>query len=139
MDDRYWEYLYGQCYWGKLSSSDLKGVINELAQVDDFDCYNREEDVMPMPQSQPEVQAAETYEQENSDIYDGHLYRARMVWNGVEGLEWISRGSVEEMTMYLYNEHAHNAIDIVKSTWAYRQWTNQLFGGRLGGTDRPEG
>ena len=38
------------------------------------------------------------------------------------------QGGVEEMNMYLYNEHAHNAIDIVKSTWAYEQWTNQIFG-----------
>lgn len=126
MDDRYWDYLYGQCYWGRLSPRDLDGVINELSQVDDFDSYYREEDVMPEPQSG--IQGEPIYDQENSDIYRGHWYNARMEYEGSEYLGWISRGDVEEMVMYLYNEHAHNAIDIVKSTWAYGQWTNQIFG-----------
>ncbi len=128
MDNKYWDYLYEQCYWGRLSLRDLNGVINELAQVDDFSCYYREEDVMPMPQSQSEVQSTQTYELENSDIYAGHLYRIRMERDETEVLGWVSKGYDEEIIYYLYNEHAHNAIDIVKSTWAYRQWTNQLFG-----------
>ncbi|MDE6531126.1 MAG: hypothetical protein K2K96_10225 [Lachnospiraceae bacterium] len=126
MDDRYWDYLYEQCYWGRLSLRDLDGIINELAQVDDFASYYREEDDMPKPQSG--TQGEPIYDQENSDIYRGHWYNARMEWNGTEDLRWISRGTVEEMVMYRYNEHAHNAIDIIKSTWAYEQWTNQLFG-----------
>ncbi|MDE6531127.1 MAG: hypothetical protein K2K96_10230 [Lachnospiraceae bacterium] len=126
MDDRYWDYLYEQCYWGRLSSRDLGGIINELAQVDDFDCYNRKEDDMSVPDSG--TQGEPIYDQENSDIYRSHGYRGRMERNGTEDLVWISRGTVEEMVMYRYNEHAHNAIDIVKSTWAYEQWTNQIFG-----------
>ena len=126
MDDRYWDYLHEQCYWGRLSPRDLDGVINELSQVDDFGCYNRKEDDMPVPDSR--TQGEPIYDQENSDIYEGHWYNGRMELNGTEGLWRISSGDVEEMIMYLYNEHAHNAIDIVKSTWAYGQWTNQIFG-----------
>ena len=126
MDDRYWDYLYEQYYWGRLSPCDLDGVINELAQVVDFDCYNRKEDDMPKPQSG--TQGEPIYDQKNSDIYRSHGYRGRMEWNGAEGLWEISRGTVEEMIMYRYNEHAHNAIDIIKSTWAYGQWTNRIFG-----------
>ncbi len=126
MDDRYWDYLHEQCYLGRLSPCDLESVINEFAQVDDFKCYNRKEDDMPVPDSG--THGEPIYDQENSDVYRGHLYRGRMELNGTEDLRWISNGTVEEMIMYLYNEHAHNAIDIVKSTWAYEQWTNQLFG-----------
>ncbi|MDE6688076.1 MAG: hypothetical protein K2K17_12245 [Lachnospiraceae bacterium] len=126
MDDRYWDYLHEQCYWGRLSPCDLDGVINELSQVDDFGCYNRKEDDMPVPDSG--TQGEPIYDQENSDIYEGHWYNGRMELNGTEGLWRISSGDVKEMVMYRYNEHAHNAIDIVKSTWAYEQWTNQIFG-----------
>ena len=126
MDDRYWDYLHEQCYWGRLSPRDLDGVINEFAQVDDFKCYNRKED--DMPETQSGTQGEAIYDQENSGVYRSHGYRGRMEWNGTEDLVWISRGTVEEMIMYLYNEHAHNAIDIIKSTWAYEQWTNQIFG-----------
>ena len=28
MDNRYWDYLYEQCYWGRLSPRDLNGIIN---------------------------------------------------------------------------------------------------------------
>lgn len=141
MDDRYWDYLYEQCYWGRLSSHDLKGIINELAQVDDFDGYYREMEVVGdfgfvgtgeygdfMYDTQLGTQGEPIYDQENNDIYWFYSYIGRMKRNGTEGLEWISSGYVEEMTRYLYNEHAHNAIDIVKSTWAYGQWTNQIFG-----------
>ncbi len=128
MDDRYWDYLYEQCYWGRLSPRDLNSIINELAQVDNFNCYSREMDVDDRPAFRMGTQGEQAYDQENSDIYRGHGYRGRMKRNGTEGLEWISRGDVEEMVMYRYNEHAHNAIDIVKSTWAYEQWTNQIFG-----------
>ncbi|MDE6713173.1 MAG: hypothetical protein K2K20_05500, partial [Lachnospiraceae bacterium] len=126
MDDRYWDYLYEQCYWGRLSPRDLDGIISELSQVDNFDGYYREMNVMPEPQSG--TQGEQTYDQENNDIYWYHRYKGRMKRNGTEGLKWISSGYVDEMTRYLYNEHAHNAIDIVKSTWAYGQWTNQIFG-----------
>ncbi|MDE6713172.1 MAG: hypothetical protein K2K20_05495 [Lachnospiraceae bacterium] len=126
MDDRYWDYLHEQYYWGKLSPRDLNGIIHEFAQVDDFKCYNRKEDDMPVPQSG--TQGEQAYDQENSDIYGSHGYSGRMESNGTIFLGGISRGSVEEMVMYRYNEHAHNAIDIVKSTWAYGQWTNQIFG-----------
>ncbi len=125
MDDRYWDYLHEQCYWGRLSPRDLDGVINEFAQVDDFKCYNRKEDDMPVLDSG--TQGESIFDQENSDIYEGHWYSGRMERKGTEGLFRISSGDVEEMVMYLYNEHAHNAIDIVKSTWAYEQWTNQIF------------
>ena len=126
MDDRYWDYLYEQCYWGRLSPRDLNGIIHEFAQVDSFDGYYREMDVMPEPQSG--TQGEPKYDQENNGIYWFHSYIGRMERNGTEGLEWISSGYVDEMTRYLYDEHAHNAIDIVKSTWAYGQWTNQIFG-----------
>ncbi|MDE6531128.1 MAG: hypothetical protein K2K96_10235 [Lachnospiraceae bacterium] len=141
MDDRYWDYLYGQYYWGRLSSRDLDSIIKELAQVDDFDCYHRVMETVGdfgfggseeygdfMYDTQLGTQGEQIYDQENSDIYRGHWYYARLEWNGTEGLWRISRGTVEEMVMYRYNEHAHNAIDIVKSTWAYGQWTNQIFG-----------
>ncbi|MDE6531613.1 MAG: hypothetical protein K2K96_12710 [Lachnospiraceae bacterium] len=128
MDDRYWDYLYGQYYWGRLSPCDLDSVINELAQVDDFDCYNREIGIVDRPNSHIGTQGERLFNQENNDAYWYHSYRGRMERDGREGLEWISRGYVEEMVMYLYNEHAHNAIDIIKSTWAYGQWTNQIFG-----------
>ena len=141
MDDRYWDYLYEQCYWGRLSPRDLNSIIKELAQVDDFDCYHRvmenvdyfgfedpEAYVDSIYNTQLGTQGEQIYDQENSDIYIGHWYNARMEWDGIEGLWWISRGPVEEMNMYLYNEHAHNAIDIIKSTWAYEQWMNQIFG-----------
>ncbi|MDE6744457.1 MAG: hypothetical protein K2J95_11310, partial [Lachnospiraceae bacterium] len=126
MDDRYWDYLHEQYYWGKLSPRDLNGIINEFAQVDDFKCYNRKEDDTLEPQLG--TLGDPIYDQENNDIYRGHWYRGRMELNGTEDLRWISNGTVEEMIMYLYNEHSHNAIDIVKSTWAYGQWTNQIFG-----------
>ncbi|MDE6688077.1 MAG: hypothetical protein K2K17_12250, partial [Lachnospiraceae bacterium] len=126
MDDRYWDYLYEQCYWGRLSPRDLDGIINELAQVDNFKYYSRKEDDMPVLDSG--TQGAPIYDQENNDIYRSHWYRARMERNGTEYLGWVSKGYGEEMVMYLYNEHAHNAIDIIKSTWAYGQWTNQIFG-----------
>ncbi len=126
MDDRYWDYLHEQCYWGRLSPRDLDGIINEFAQVDDFYCYSREEDVMPIPDSV--TQGEPIYDQEKNDIYWFHSYKGRMERNGTKGLVWMSSGYVEEMTLYRYNEHAHNAIDIVKSTWAYEQWTDQIFG-----------
>ena len=75
-----------------------------------------------------ELQAERTYDQENNDIYGGHRYRGRMEYDGTEDLWWISRGSAEKVTAYRTDEHAHNAIDIIKSTWAYEQWTNQIFG-----------
>lgn len=128
MDDRYWDYLHEQYYWGKLSPRDLNGIIHEFAQVDDFGGYYREMDVDDRPDSQMVTQGKTANDQENNDIYRSHGYSGRMERNGTEGLWWISRGDVEEMVMYLYNEHAHNAIDIVKSTWAYGQWTNQIFG-----------
>ena len=129
MDDKYWDFIYEQCYRGRLSPCDLNGVINELAQVEDLDCYDREDYIDPEPTPQAVTQGETAYDQDSDNIiYRGHYYEGRMERNGVEGLEWISRGYVDEMIMYLYNEHAHNAIDIVKSTWAYKQWTNQIFG-----------
>ncbi len=133
MDDRYWDYLYGQYYWGRLSLRDLDGVINELAQAEAVQ-YHESIDDWPEPQTgtqmrtQTEIQTEWTYDEENDDTYGGHYYRGRMESDGTEGLEWISRGSAEKVTMYRYDEHAHNAIDIIKSTWAYGQWTNQIFG-----------
>ncbi len=147
MDDRYWDYLYEQCYWGRLSPRDLNGIINELAQAEVVP-YHEPIDAQPVPATsiglrkgmrtgtqistqivtQRESQAERTYDQENKDIYDGHRYRGRMECDGTEGLEWISWGGVNVLFTYLDNEHAHNAIDIVKSTWAYEQWTNQIFG-----------
>lgn len=151
MDDGYWDYLYEQCYWGRLSPRDLNGIINELAQAEVVS--NHEPiDAQPVPATpigirkgmqigtqteiqmgtqivtQMESQVERTYDQENEDIYGGHRYRGRMEYEGTESLRWISWGGVNVIFMYLDNEHAHNAIDIVKSTWAYGQWTNQIFG-----------
>ena len=141
MDDRDWDYLYEQCYWGRLSSRDLDGVINELAQIDFVFI-----DEMPEPQMETresmrtgmqigirtpvsmKTQIVRTNDQENNDIYVGHGYKGRMESDGFKSLEWISRGSSENMIMYYNDVHAHNAIDIIKSTWAYEQWTNQIFG-----------
>ena len=148
MDNRYWDYLYDQCYWGRLSPRDLNGIIKELAQVEVVPDYVPI-DAHPEPTvsmgiqkglqtetqigiqvgtqivTQMESQTERTYDEENDNFYGGHSYRGRV---GTEGLEWISRGSAEKVTMYRYDEHAHNAIDIIKSTWAYEQWTNQIFG-----------
>ena len=140
-DEKYWDYLYEQCYWGRLSSHDLNSIMNELAQVE---VIQNREDFKDMPQAQMkarmgaqeeiqmaaqmELQADQEYRQENDNIYGGHRYRGRMESEGIEDLEWISIGSAEKATMYRRNEHAHNAIDIIKSTWAYGQWTNQIFG-----------
>ena len=133
-DDRYWDYVYEPCYWGKLSPCDMDNIINEFAQVDDFDSYNREEYIDDDDYDEPEpitnmvTHEEPTYDQDNNNIYRGHSYKGRMERNGADGLRWISDGTNEEIYSYLYNEHAHNAIDIVKSTWAYEQWTNQIFG-----------
>lgn len=129
-NDRYWDYVYEPCYWGKLSPRDLNGITNELAQADDFDGYEREEYIEDRPdlQSNAETQEESTDDRDSDNIYKGHFYRSRIERDGTVFLGWTSRGSDEEIYMYAYDEHRHNAIDIVKSTWAYEQWTNQLFG-----------
>ena len=149
MDDRYWDYLYEQHYWGRLSPRDLNGIISELAQVE-IPPYHEPIDARPEPQigiqkgmqtgtqtgiqmstqivMQMESQMERTNDQEIEDFYGGHSYRGRMEYEGTEDLWWISRGSAEKVTAYRTDEHSHNAINIIKSTWAYEQWTNQIFG-----------
>ncbi|MDE6686085.1 MAG: hypothetical protein K2K17_02070 [Lachnospiraceae bacterium] len=152
-DDRLWDALCEQCYWGRLSPRDLDGIINELAQVDfvyrDFNLDYRMESQMEIQTENPivlpigtqsgteigiqtempmEYSAEWTYDQENNDIYVGHGYLGRMECDGIKSLEWISGGSAENVERYYHDEHAHNAIDIIKSTWAYEQWTNRIFG-----------
>ena len=129
MDERYWDYVYEPCYWGRLSPCDMDNIINEFAQIDDFDSYNREDYIVPEPTPQAVTQEDSTYDQDSGNIYVGHIYKGGKVeWNGLEFLGWISHGTDEEIYMYAYDEHVHNAIDIVKSTWAYEQWTKQIFG-----------
>ena len=145
MDDRYWDYLYEQCYWGRLSSCNLNGIINELAQIDfvhsrgpidvwDEPNMGTQKGIQTGTQTeiqvriQMETQEEQIDDQENKDLYGGHGYRGWVESDGMEGLEGISWGTAEKVTMYHYSEHAHNAIDIIKSTWAYEQWTNQIFG-----------
>lgn len=152
-DDRLWDELCEQCYWGRLSPRDLDDIINELAQVNFVF-----EDIEPVPNMETQIEkqtetsivipigtqsgtelgiqtgtpmeslAERTNDQENDDIYVGHGYLVRMESDEIKSLEWISGGSAESVERYYYDEHAHNAIDIIKSTWAYGQWTNQIFG-----------
>ena len=140
-DDRLWDDLCEPCYWGRLSPRDLDGIINELAQVhfvfEDFEPVPNMETQIEIQTGTPfgiqmgtqmESLAERTYDYENNDIYAGHGYLGRIESEGIKSLEWISGGSAENLNRYYYDEHAHNAIDIIKSTWAYEQWTNQIFG-----------
>ena len=140
-DDRYWSFLNETCYWGRLSPRDLDSVMNELVQAVP---YREHWEDMPQPtvgiqkgmrtreqtgiqmENQVESQADRAFWQEDDVIYDGHRYRGRLEYEGTESWETISSTAV--FYANLNDEHAHNAIDIIKSTWAYGQWTNQIFG-----------
>ena len=133
-DDRYWDYLYGQYYLGRLSSSEVERIRREFSLIESYESYdnryNEANEPKPDSETSPITQGNQTDSQGEDAAYYGHYYAGRAKESEEEYVRsWISRGNIiDGMRVYMYDEHAHNAIDIVKSTWAYEQWTNQIFG-----------
>ena len=133
-DDRYWDYLYGQYYVGRLSSSEVERIRREFSLIESYESYdnryNEANEPKPDSETSPTTQGNQTDSQGEDAAYYGHYYAGRAKESEEEYVRsWISRGNIiDGMRVYMYDEHAHNAIDIVKSTWAYEQWTNQIFG-----------
>ena len=130
-DDRFWDYLYGQYYWGKLSSSELDRIRREFSLIESYESFNYLDYPEPEPESgiSSSIQGNQADGQGEDAAYYGHLYAGDVKESEEEYARYrISWGYIDGMCVYMYDEHAHNAIDIVKSTWAYEQWTNQIFG-----------
>ena len=130
-DDRYWDYLYGQYYLGRLSSSELDRIRREFSLIESYESFNYLDYPEPEPESgiSSSIQGNQADGQGEDAAYYGHLYAGDVKESEEEYARYrISWGYIDGMCVYMYDEHAHNAIDIVKSTWAYEQWTNQIFG-----------
>ena len=130
-DDRYWDYLYGQYYLGRLSSSEVERIRREFSLIESYESFNYHDYPEPEPQSEisSSIQGNQADGQGEEVVYYGHYYAGRAKESEEEYVRsWISWGYIDRICLYMYDEHAHNAIDIVKSTWAYEQWTNQIFG-----------
>ena len=132
MDNRYWDYLYDQCYWGRLSCCELNDIRKEFSLVESYESYDNRyyaaDEPWPDSETSPKTQGNQIDSRMEEIAYAGHYYVGRAKESEEEVRCWISRGSIDKIILYMYDEHAHNAIDIVKSTWAYEQWTNQIFG-----------
>ena len=130
-DDRYWDYLYGQYYLGRLSSSEVDRIRREFSLIESYESFNYHDYPEPEPESEisSSIQGNQADGQGEEVVYYGHYYAGRAKESEEEYVRsWISWGYIDRICLYMYDEHAHNAIDIVKSTWAYEQWTNQIFG-----------
>ena len=130
-DDRYWDYLYGQYYLGRLSSSEVERIRREFSLIESYESFNYHDYPEPEPQSEisSSIQGNQADGQGEEVVYYGHYYAGRAKESEEEYVRsWISWGYIDRICLYMYDEHAHNAIDIVKSTWAYEQWTNRIFG-----------
>ncbi len=122
-DERYWEYVDNQQYLGRLSKDDLEGLLAEMEGVTgDDDTYHSYEP-QPMGAAAGSAAAGDT-----NIVYFSHVYEIYYWEQGVRNRLQVSYGESTAVVNYSYNIPSHNAIDIIKSTWAYGQWTNQIFG-----------
>ena len=60
--------------------------------------------------------------------YGGHTYHIYYEENGDINYLEVSYGNGDRILMESRNIYAHKAIDFIKSTWFYEQWTNRIFG-----------
>ena len=130
-DERYWECVENQQYWGRLSEEELEQISNYLEQAERtgdryggyYDSSLTEEKLMGIG-----TNSLEADDSIGEDAYKGHAYCLYFVEdNEIEVFE-VSYGWWDRVMRYSYNKPSHEAIDVIKSTWFYEQWTNQIFG-----------
>ena len=131
-DDRYWDCVEHQQYWGQLSEEELEqlnGYIEKTVENRDryWDYYDPSMIEEPKPMGAGTNSSAPVESIAEND-YRGHTYHIYYEENGdIDYLE-VSYGNGDRILMESRNINAHKAIDVIKSTWFYEQWTNQIFG-----------